>query len=139
MPFVLDASVATAWAIAEGNHPLAAVAEELIEFDSARVPSLWWFEVRNALVINERRHRLTEADTTAFLRMLSRLPIAVDSTPNEGQVLSLARRHKLTVYDAAYLELAQREHLSLATLDTKLARAARAEKVAIVEKPRSAS
>ena len=91
----------------------------------------WWFEVRNRLIANERRGRITEGDTAAFLRGLSRLGVAVDRSPDEGAVLTLARRHRLTAYDASYLELSLRESLPLATLDRELdrelERAARAE------------
>ncbi len=133
MPFVLDASITVAWAFADESHPTAAVARERLRAEEARVPGLWWYEVRNALIVNERRRRLTEADTTLFLRGLSRLPIAVDGDPDEFRVLTLSRRHRLTVYDAAYLELAQRGDLPLATLDAALVRAARLEKVAIAD------
>jgi predicted nucleic acid-binding protein len=132
MPFVLDASIALAWAFDDEDHPVAATALALARADEALVPSLWWFEVRNALVVNERRGRLTEADTAAFLWAMSRLPVTIDRTPGETQVLALARRHRLTVYDAAYLELACRADAVLATLDGDLASAARAEKVTLV-------
>jgi len=133
MPFVLDASITIAWAFADEGHTTATVARDRIRSDEARVPSLWWYEVRNSLIVNERRRRLTEADTTAFLRALSRLPIAVDREPDQAQLLAISRRHRLTVYDAVYLELAQREDLPLATLDAELARAARLEKVPLVD------
>jgi len=133
MPFVLDASVAACWAFDDEDHPAAALALERIRGDEARVPALWWFEVRNVLVVNERRGRLTEADTAAFLRRVSRLGVTIDHSPEEAAVLALARRHRLSVYDASYLELAQREALPLATLDAELARAARAEGVAVLE------
>lgn len=132
MPFVLDASVALAWAFDDEEHPLAASALARIRTDEARVPSLWWFEVRNALLVNKRRARLTESDTAAFLGALSRFPVVIDRMPDESQLLALARRHRLTVYDAAYLELAQREGLALATLDGDLSRAARSEKLGLV-------
>jgi predicted nucleic acid-binding protein len=131
MPFVLDASVAACWLFEDEDHPDASEAFARVRTDNARVPSLWWFEVRNTLLVNERRGRLTESDTIAFLTALSRLAITVDRTPGED-VLVLARRHRLTVYDAAYLELARREALPLATLDHKLADAARAERVALI-------
>lgn len=67
--------------------------------------------MRNTLIINERRGRLAEADTAAFLRGLSRLGVIVDCLPGEAGVMTLARKHRLTVYDASYLELAQRETL----------------------------
>ena len=133
MPFVLDASIAAGWAFADEDHPDAALALARIRDDEARVPTLWWFEVRNVLIVNERRGRLTEADTAAFLRRLARLGVTVDRSPEEAAVLALARRHRLSVYDASYLELAQREALPLATLDAELARAARAEGVAVLD------
>jgi predicted nucleic acid-binding protein len=97
----------------------------------AVVPCLWWFEVRNTLVVNERRRRIAESDTAAFLLNLSRLRIRIDRAPDESAVLRLARTHRLSVYDAAYLELAHREGLPLATLDADLRRAAAGEGWAI--------
>ena len=92
--------------------------------EEAVVPCLWWFEVRNILVVNERRRRIPESDTAAFLLNLSRLRVRLDRLPEGDAVLRLARTHRLSVYDAAYLELAQREGLPLATLDPDLRRAA---------------
>jgi predicted nucleic acid-binding protein len=132
MPFVLDASIAACWAFEDEDHPTATLALERIRSDEARVPSLWWFEVRNTLIINERRGRLAQTDTATFLRGLSRLGVTLDRSPEEVGVLTLARKHRLTVYDACYLELAQREALALATLDADLMRAARAENVSII-------
>jgi predicted nucleic acid-binding protein len=95
-------------------------------------PALWWFEVRNALVQGERRGRFTELGTARFLRDISRLAITIDRAPSETGVLTLARRHRLTVYDAAYLERARREALPLATLYEALASAALLERVSRV-------
>ena len=132
MEFVLDASVALAWAFADEEHPVAAAALALIRNDEGCVPSLWWFEVRNVLIVNERRGRLRETDTALFLRNLARLPIVVDRAPEEAAVLGLARRHRLTVYDASYLELAERHAAPLATLDVTLAQAARRENIPLI-------
>jgi len=132
MPFVLDASVAVCRLFDDEDHPHARHSLDRIRGDEARVPSLWWFEVRNTLLVNERRGRLTEADTTAFLAALSRLAISVERTPGDD-VLVLARRRNLTVDDAAYLELARRTDLPLATPDRRLAVAARAERVALID------
>ncbi len=132
MPFVIDASITACWAFDDEDHPVAALALDRIRVDEARVPSLWWFEVCNTLIVNERRGRLTEADVSAFLRGLSRLGVMVDREPNEDHVLMLARRHRLTVYDASYLELASRETLPLATLDADLATAAHREKLQLI-------
>ena len=133
MPFVLDASVAACWVFEDEDHPIATQALERIRTDEARVPSLWWFEIRNILIVNERRGRVAAADTAAFLRGIARLGIEIDRAPEETAVLTLARKHRLTVYDAAYLELAQREALSLATLDKELRAAAQAAGVALLE------
>ena len=135
MPFVLDASIAACWAFDDEDHPVAALALERVRTDEAHVPSLWWFEVRNTLIVNERRGRLTESDTAAFLRGLVRLPVTLDRSPKEGVVLALARHRGHTVYDAAYLELARREGAPLATLDAALATAARAELVPLLGSP----
>jgi len=126
MPFVLDASVVACWAFADENHPIADFALERIRTDEACVPALWWFEIRNILIVNERRKRVTERDTAAFLRHLARLRVTVDRSPEEADVLTLARRHRLSVYDASYLELACRDGVSLATLDNQLEAAASA-------------
>jgi predicted nucleic acid-binding protein len=132
MPFVLDASVALAWAFEDEWRPSASVAYQRIRTDEAIVPSLWWFELRNALVIGERRKRITEDATAAFLGHVSRLRVTIDYAPEETAILALTRRHRLGVYDAAYLQLAQRERIPLATFDSRLMRAARAEKVTLV-------
>ena len=132
MPFVIDASVAACWAFDDEDHPVAARALRLVRSDPGRVPALWWFEVRNTLIINERRKRIAEQAVTDFLLQLSALEIHVDTAPNENDVLALARRHRLTVYDSAYLELARRQQISLATLDESLANACRAEKVEVI-------
>jgi predicted nucleic acid-binding protein len=131
--FVIDASVTVAWILEDEKHPSALEAlGGLRASDRARVPALWWFEVRNALVANERRGRLGEADTAAFLRNLARLPITVDRSPDETALLALARRHGVTVHDAAYLELARREGLPLASLDGDLRKAALAAGVPLL-------
>ena len=127
MPFVLDASIAGCWAFKDEQHPQADEAFTRIRTEEALVPSLWWFEVRNILAVNERRKRIKEPDTNSFLRNLSRLRIRVDRAPEEAIVLRLARNHRLSVYDASYLELALREALPIATLDSELAVAALAE------------
>src|SRR6266851_2859484 len=117
MPFAIDASVVAAWALDE-NHAVADAAAGRLRSDTAIVPGLWWYELRNVLVIAERRRRLTGHRTTEFLSRIAQLAIILDHSPDETAVLSLARRHRLTVYDAAYLELAMREAIPLATLDT---------------------
>jgi predicted nucleic acid-binding protein len=89
----------------------------------AVVPVLWSLEVANVLVVAERRKRLTEAQMIRAIALLQALPISVDEATAQqalGAILTLAREHGLSAYDAAYLELAMREGLSLATMDEKL-------------------
>jgi predicted nucleic acid-binding protein len=132
MPFVVDASVALCWLMPDERDPIALAAYARIGHDTADVPALFWFELCNALVVNERRGRLDPAMTGEALRLLKRLPITVEADIGEDLLLRVVRTHRLTVYDAAYLEIALRRGLVLATLDDALARAARAEKVALM-------
>ena len=120
MAFVLDASTVLGWAFPDEEHPVADAALERLATEDGAVPALWWFEVRNALLAGERRKRLDEAGTATFLRRLARLPIAIDHAPDETTLFTLARRYRLTVYDAAYLELALRMGAALATTDGDL-------------------
>jgi predicted nucleic acid-binding protein len=96
---------------------------ERVAAGRAHAPVLWWFEVRNVLVVNERRGRNDPPSSAAFLADLARLRIGLDRDADSEMVLGLARTHRLTVYDAAYLELAVRIGAPLATLDRKLAAA----------------
>ena len=134
MAFVLDASITACWAFQDEDHPDAGLAFDKMRVEEAVVPCLWWFEVRNILVVNERRGRISESETAAFLLNLSRLRVRLDRLPEADAVLRLARTHRLSVYDAAYLELAQREGLPLATLDTDLRRAAAEAGVAVLSR-----
>jgi|SRR5208283_652570 len=132
MAFVVDASVTACWAFDDEDHPDASLAFERMRAEEGVVPGLWWFEVRNILIVNERCRRITEAGTASFLQNLSLLRVRVDRSPDETAVLRLARTHHLSVYDTVYLELAQREGVPLATLDVDLRRAAASEGVALV-------
>jgi len=89
MPFVLDASIAVAWAFDDEDYPTAVLALERIRRDEAHVPSLRWYEVRNALIVNERWRRLTEAGSALFLRTLARFDIAINRLPDEPRVLAI--------------------------------------------------
>jgi predicted nucleic acid-binding protein len=129
--FAIDASVIVGLAFDEApSAKIGSVIDEL-EASEALTPSLFFFEVRNALVINEKRGRITRDGSTNFLRRLTRLPIRIAPLPEGAVLMELARKQKLTVYDAAYLELAKRERLPLATLDRALEKAAIAEGVAL--------
>jgi predicted nucleic acid-binding protein len=96
------------------------------------VPWVWWFEVQNLLVANERRGRLGADHTERILDAMRRLPVERDASPEEGVTLALARRHGLSIYAAAYLELARREGAALATMDARLSDATVAEDVPLL-------
>ena len=132
MPFVLDTSVTASWCFDDEAAQGADAAMDRLPSDHAVVPALWWFEIRNILVVNERRGRIQSADADMFLNDLARLPIRIERDPSERLVVALARKHQLSAYDAAYLDLAVRLTAPIATLDRALADAARAEGLEIV-------
>jgi predicted nucleic acid-binding protein len=132
MAFVLDASVTAAWLLPDEESPLAEYVQDLLVEHHAVVPTVWWFEIRNTLTVAERRNRLSEAQTHFVQSSLASLPIVLDSEPEERDLMEIARRNILTVYDASYVELARRTALPLATLDKAMARAALKEQVNLV-------
>ena len=133
MRYVLDASIAACWCFEDEHDSRAdAAAALLLASGSAIVPLIFWFEVRNVVLIGMRRGRTSEASMIEWLAKTMRAPITLDTLPPEELVFALAQRHRLTFYDAAYLELAQRENIALATLDQVLARAAVAERVPLI-------
>jgi predicted nucleic acid-binding protein len=132
MRFVLDASVAISWAMGDESNAVADLAFTELRAGTALVPAIWWYEVRNILVVNERRQRITPVDSDRFLNDLHQLEIAIDHQPDSRAVLDLSRRLGRTVYDCAYLALAVRERLPLATLDKNLQAAAAAENVELL-------
>lgn len=120
--FVLDCSLALAWFFDDEADDYAIAVEESLAATSAVVPAHWPLEVANALVMGERRKRTTEANVATFLRLLQSLPIALDEeTANQAwqESVRLARAYRLSVYDAAYLELTLRRGLPLATWTTR--------------------
>jgi predicted nucleic acid-binding protein len=131
--FVLDASVTASWFLPDEDDRDAWEAWERSETEDVWVPLHWWFEVRNTILVGERRNRISQALTARALDRLSVLPITVEARPDEGAIFALARRHRLTFYDAVYLELAQRRKAPLATLDRALIAAAQSEQVSLVK------
>jgi len=130
--FVLDASVTIVWAMKDEAHPLADLVLKQLDMEEALVPAIWWYEVRNILVINERRKRISESDASKFLRDLVDFPIRMTDISDHSDLLKLARQFGISVYDAAYLELAIRERIPLATLDKALRTAAQAASVPLL-------
>ena len=127
--FVLDGSVTLAWLFHDEQDPYADAIIGKLPHIEMLVPRIWHLEVANVLLVGERRGRCSQADTTSWLGFLSGLPILVDGSTEArawSDTINLARQQSLTEYDAAYLELALREGLPLATLDSKLEAAATA-------------
>ncbi len=126
--FVLDCSVTMAWCFEdESNKYTEGVLDTLLKGEGC-VPAVWALEVANVLLVGERRKRLTTAQSLRFANLIRDLPISVDEGTAErafGEILSLARDHSLSSYDGAYLELAIRKGLPLATQDVPLRRAAK--------------
>lgn len=129
----IDTSVVLAWAFHDESNALAdrAMAEAAIV--GAVVPCLFWYELRNAIVIAERRGRLVDEQIEPTLNEVARLNVSHDFDHDETSVMSVARGHRLSIYDASYLELARRLGVPLATLDRRLADAAKAVHVPLFE------
>ena len=126
---VIDCSVTMAWYFKDEGTTYTNAVRAALATERAAVPALWPLEVANVLLMGERRKRSTQAKAAKWLRFLTALPIAVDTqTPALAfdPILALARSHKLTAYDAAYLELAMRLGLPLAARDDALEKAAQA-------------
>ena len=124
---VIDASLAAAWCFDDEATVQADMMLDRVRAEGARVPCLWHLEIANVLRQAERRGRIGEADCSRRLELLAQLPILTDietTTRAWGPTLALARTHRLTVYDAAYLELAARLGLPLASKDNELLAAA---------------
>ena len=124
---VVDASVATAWLLEDEDEPDAIAPLRGLQKQEAIVPQLWHIEIRNALLVAERRGRIVPDQVTERLAFLNTLPIQTDQEPDFDVAMELARDYGLTFYDAIYLELAKRLNAPLATLDAALARAAENE------------
>ena len=124
---VIDASVALSWFLQEEQSPASDRLFEQLAEEGAVVPSLWRLEIANALQVAVRRNRIDRAYRDATIHRAGRLPIEVDpetDTHAWNRTLHLSERHNITVYDAAYLELALRRGVPLATRDQDLAKAA---------------
>jgi predicted nucleic acid-binding protein len=132
---VLDSSAALAWFYTDETTPAIRQVFELLAKNGAWVPSLWRLEIANILEMGIRRGRHDVAFRQATLADLSSLPVSIDSETDRrawDDTLQLAHLHRLRLYDAAYLELAQRRGLPLATLDSHLRAAARTEDIVLL-------
>lgn len=134
--FVLDGSIALAWFFTDEQDAYADSIASNFPIDGAIVPEHWSLEISNSIAVGERRNRVTVQQSTAFIQLLSAFPIQRDLETELralSETLVLARTHGLTSYDAAYLELAIRLNLPIATLDKKLLAAAQASGVPIFQ------
>lgn len=134
--FVIDNSVVMTWCFKDETNHYADVILDSLETLTAVVPSIWLLEVGNVLLVAERKKRLSEADSTRFIALLTELPIMIEQEPPDRMlkdILALAREHQLSSYDASYLDLATRKGLPIATLDNGLIAAAKRSQVPIVK------
>jgi predicted nucleic acid-binding protein len=125
--FVIDASLAVSWLFVDEQTPESMALLLQVTETGAVVPLLWRLEVANALQMSIRRQRITTVHRDSAIQMLGQLPIEFDQETNLrawSNTLYLADVHRITVYDACYLELAVRRNLPLATRDSALATAA---------------
>ena len=128
MAVVIDASLAAAWCFRdEEGTAQADVTMARLSAEAGIVPGIFWHEIRNVLIMAERRGRIGPQAAERHLGRLRILPLVTDDAQDDVRTLVLARRHALSAYDAAYLETAKRRRAMIATLDAKLATAATAE------------
>ena len=133
--FVIDNSVVMSWCFEDASSQYADAILGSLEVSTAIVPSIWLLEIGNVLLVAERKKRLSEADSARFIALLTELPIAIEQEPPGRmfkEILALAREHRLSSYDASYLDLAMRRGLPIATLDNGLISAAKRVQVPIV-------
>lgn len=134
MNFVLDSSVTLPWFFKNDVTGYADAVLEQLQSNQVLVPRLWYEEVANILLSWERQGGQNSLEAERFLEWLTELPIMVadDNSPRTfNRIYQLARKYRISAYDGVYLELAIREGLPLATLDTKLKRAAESAQVGV--------
>ena len=125
--FVVDCSMAMAWLFHDEATPQTGAVPNRLAIETALVPPLWFIEITNVLAIAERKGRITQAQSSAFISDLDKLEIERDDEVTERaftHLLTLCRTHRLTSYDAVYVDLAVRRSLPLATLDDQMRKAA---------------
>lgn len=134
MPFVLDNSVVAGWFLEDQATPYTDAIAARLEEDRALVPALWQLEFANVLRSACKRKRIAAPQAQQVIEQICSLPIEIDAdTPGPAELLALALRYDLSSYDAAYLELALRLQLPVATKDGPLRQVAEAAGVGTVE------
>jgi len=133
--WVVDTSMALAWGLPDEESSSADEFWREVHAEvPLHIPALWWYECANALATARRRGRLTEDEAVRLGSLLSALPVSTAANPAGDDVSRLQRRavkHGLSAYDAAYLDLADRMKIGLATLDQRLAKAAHADGIRV--------
>lgn len=135
MNFVLDASVALSWVFPDEKPEYSMRVRERLRTEFAIVPGLWSLELTNIVALSLKKGRITKAGFDEALALFTSIPVIADEATFRaawGPTLLLAVDYGLTAYDAAYLELAQRRKLPLATLDDDLRKAAKKAKVKLI-------
>ena len=126
--FVVDNSIVMAWFFDDEATTFTDSVQDLLVYNTAFVPSIWSLEVVNVLIVAERKKRISTADSTHFLALVSQLPIKVEQTEPAiafHNILFLARKYQISSYDASYIELAIRKGLPVASLDKAIVGAAK--------------
>jgi predicted nucleic acid-binding protein len=123
---VIDASIASAWCFPDEQTDYTKTVFQAVSSSAVDsvAPRLWAYEVRNSILMGLRRGRISKPDSEQFLVSLNDLNVRLSEPASYDEVFSLAQEHGLTVYDAAYLDVAMQERLPLASLDGQLVRAA---------------
>ncbi|WP_428489352.1 type II toxin-antitoxin system VapC family toxin [Rhodopila sp.] len=134
-PVVVDASVTAAWCFQDEATDASRALHRSLPHRQVVVPLLWHAECANLLLTAERRRRLSTESCSELLDLLGELPIETDDETAHirGPVIRLARTHRLTVYDAIYLDLAMRRGIALATRENDLRRAAASLNVTLIQ------
>jgi predicted nucleic acid-binding protein len=125
---VIDASIASAWCFPDEQTNYTKAVLQAVSSSSvdAVAPRLWAYEIRNSVLMALRRGRIGKPDSEQFLTSLNHLNVRLSEPASYDDVFYLALKHGLTVYDAAYLNVAMQERLPLASLDRQLVQAAQA-------------
>ncbi len=133
MPFVVDASIAGAWLLPDETNLVAEEAMARLADDDAIAPDLLRHEIRSILLSAEKRGRISDDLVHSALARFRELPLRFIGPGDDVEVVRLARRHKLSAYDAAYLAVAVLQQAPIATLDRQLAAAAQAEGISVLD------
>ena len=132
MAIVIDASIAASWFLPGETSPEADLVLDRLATTQGVAPGLFWHEISNVLTMNEGRRRISQERALSILVRLQMLQLVRDDSQDHYFILELAGKHRLSAYDATYLETAWRRGARLATLDRALASAAAAENVPVV-------